>query len=105
MTSFKQQKRAASPFSFAITPETFIKATQKAQAVLKDNKGGEFAEALDFASNEARSVVLRSKIGGQNPQVKIEKNTKATLAEAKRNIDLVAQLIAKMGSQSVVSYN
>lgn len=90
-----------------ITEDTFYRAVAMAKEGLKSpestdkevEKGGGLSGAVDFNSQEARSIVLRSRMSG-NPANKAEKNSKDQLAENKKQ----TKHLEKIAAQSPIIY-
>ena len=87
-----------------IDKDTFLRAARSAKGELdgggSSGGGGGLAGALDFGSQAARSVVLKSRMAGRSPINKVEKNTKEALEEAKRHTGFLEH-IAKKQSEVV----
>ncbi|WP_417398360.1 hypothetical protein [Gimesia chilikensis] len=85
-----------------IDRDTFQRAVAQAKQGFKDatkkddpkdtSSGGGLSGAIKANSQEARSLLLRSRMAGASPINKVEKNTKEQLAEQKKSNEHLAKL-------------
>lgn len=85
-----------------IDRDTFQRAVAQAKQGFKDatkkddpkdtSSGGGLSAAIDANSQQARSILLRSRMAGASPINKVEKNTKEQLAEQKKSNEHLAKL-------------
>lgn len=102
-----------------IDPETFRRAIEQAESMLPDSQIQaqapevaaamgplQFADRMELGSTEARNAILTHRgAAGADPMNQVEKNTKDALEEEKQHTELLRQILAKTGTEEIISLN